>query len=379
MIPCPKVTTRLLRFLPVAVSVLLILVGVNVNALPRYSARYGQKCLLCHTDPSGGGMRSSYASQFLVPSEMSMQAFTMAELDGIDPSISSTVSMGADLRTLYRHSTADDRKSGNNFFQMQGDLYFHIQAGERLSLHLDQGISEISEVFGLAFVLPAGGYVKAGRFTPAYGWRFAEHEHFVRKFTGLAPPGQTDVGVEVGFFPLSKVSLSLGVLNGSGGQRLDGDNRPAFVGRVELRHGFGALNLAVGVSAYRDEERAAGAEHLLAGPFAYLSRGRLTWLGEWDWDSRKGIEGEQVTALVASQELAWQLVEGLDIRATWNFLDPDVDLATGSHSKLGLGLDVLATPFVGLLAMINHNRFEAGTAFPEDDYFQAELVLHFLY
>lgn len=379
MSPLSKPSRRLLRFLPLALSLLIGFAAVEAEALPRYSARYGQKCLLCHTDPAGGGMRSSYASQYLVPTEMSIRAFAMEELEGIDPAISDNVSIGADLRTLYSYTDAEERKAGNNFFQMQGDVYIHIQAGERMSLHLDQGISETTEVFGLAFVLPAGGYVKAGRFTPTYGWRFAEHEQFVRKYTGLAPPGQTDVGLEIGFFPGSDLSLSFGVQNGSGGQRLDGDNRPAYAGRAELRRSFGALNLAVGASGYRDEEAAPGAERLMGGPFVYLSRGPFTWLGEWDWNRREDGDGARLTALATSQELAWQLRQGLDLRATWNFYDPDIDLETGSHSKLGLGVDILATPFVGLLTMINHNSFSDGPAFDTDDYLQAELVLHFLY
>jgi hypothetical protein len=360
-------------------TLLLAVMPDDGGALPRYTARYGQKCLLCHVDPSGGGMRSSYASQYLVPTEMSLRAFTMEELETIDPAIGEAVSLGADLRTLYLYSPEASRKDGNNFFQMQGDVYLRIQAGERLSLHLDQGISETTELFGLAFVLPAGGYVKAGRFTPAYGWRFADHEQFVRKYTGLAPPGRTDVGFELGFFPGGDLSLSFGLLNGAAGQRLDGDNRPAFVGRAELRRSFGDTNLSIGASAYRDEEAAAGAEHLLAGPFAYLSHGRLTWLGEWDWDRREDGEGGQLTALAASQELVWQLRQGLDLRATWNLFDPDVKLKTGSHVKLGLGLDLLATPFVGLLAMLSHNRFESGDAFSEEDFLRAEIMLHFLY
>lgn len=39
-----------------SLPVLLLLVAPEASALPRYSARYGQDCLLCHQNPTGGGM-----------------------------------------------------------------------------------------------------------------------------------------------------------------------------------------------------------------------------------------------------------------------------------------------------------------------------------
>ena len=357
---------------------LLLLSATAALALPRYGARYGQKCLLCHVDPSGGGMRSAYASQYLIPDEMSFRRLEIEEMEGIDPALSETVSMGADLRTLYRYSPDAERKSGNNFFQMQGDITLHIQANEKLAIHVEQGLSGATEVYGLAFVLPAGGYVKAGRFAPAFGWRFADHRQFVRHTLGFAPPGHSDVGLELGLFPGSGVSLSLGILNGAGGQLADGDNRPAFALRGELRRALGPVNLALGASGYRDEEAGIGSIRAVGGPFVALAWGPLVWMGEWDWERRDEDEGG-ITALVASQELAWQLRPGLDLRATWNFHDPDIDALTGSHRKIGFGFDLLATPFVGVLAMLNHESFEDGDAFAQEDHLRAELVLHFLY
>src|SRR5437667_11789971 len=51
-------------------GVLLALGASEAGAVPRYSARYGQKCALCHVNPSGGGLRAAYASQKLVPEEI---------------------------------------------------------------------------------------------------------------------------------------------------------------------------------------------------------------------------------------------------------------------------------------------------------------------
>src|SRR5262245_32728836 len=45
----------------------LLCAAIDANAIPRYTARVRQNCTLCHANPTGGGMRSLYASQFLVP------------------------------------------------------------------------------------------------------------------------------------------------------------------------------------------------------------------------------------------------------------------------------------------------------------------------
>ena len=45
----------------------LCLVVANGYTIPRYSARYGQDCNLCHVNPTGGGQRTTYATQYIVP------------------------------------------------------------------------------------------------------------------------------------------------------------------------------------------------------------------------------------------------------------------------------------------------------------------------
>ena len=374
-VPPPR---RLL--LGLALLTLFAALGVpSAEALPRYAASYGQKCLLCHDDPAGGGKRSAYAAQYLIPEEMVIRRPSDAVLEAIDPALNDRVSLGADLRTLYQYHPDAALKSADNFFQMQGSVYLHVQLDDRLALHLERGPSGGGDAYGLAYVLPAGGYLKAGRFTPSYGWRFADHTRFVRELTGFAPPANDDVGVELGLFPGADASLSAGVFNGSGGQPLDGDNRPAVALRAEWRHEFAGLRGAVGGSFYRDEEAGPGLERRLGGPLAYLALGPLTWLGEWDVIRREFAEGPSVIALVASQELNWTPHPGATLRLTYDQHDPDIDLTTGTHQRLGLGTDLLLTPFVGLQAMFNWHVYEGGPAFATADHNEATLILHFLY
>jgi hypothetical protein len=357
-----------------AALAMTIFAAQTASAIPAYSAAYGQKCMLCHVSPTGGGMRSAYASQFLLPTELAFDTSAAESGGSAGANLSDQVSIGADLRTLFRYSPDAEHQASNNIFQMQGDLYLHFQMGERFSAMIEQGINGSYELFGTAFVLPAGGYVKVGRFVPAFGWRFADHGMFVRQEMGWSPPQHSDVGMELGFFP-GKTSLSISLLNGSRGQVLDGDDRFAAALRGEWRHRLGPMNFALGASFYRDQE--SGSERNLLGPFYYFHLGRFSLIGELGLESVDGSSNGDRFA--HSHELRLQVHRGLDLRFTYNYLDPDVDSQSGAKTKFGLGADLLATPFFGVLGMFNIYRFDEGDAVIGEDYAQAELVVHFLY
>ena len=283
------------------------------------------------------------------------------------------MTIGADLRTLAVYG--DERKEENNFFQMQGDVYLHFQLDRRFSAYFDRGTSGSYELFGTGYVLPANGYFKAGRFTPAYGWRFADHTMFTRREIGyFDPPAHSDVGLELGFFP-GDGSLNFSVMNGAPGLVRDMDGVRAYVARAEIRRRLGPLNIGVGASglAVDEEER----EPWAAGPFGYASWGPWTWVGEWDWKREAGPAG--ATAFVTSHEFTRQIVRGVDLRATYDFYDPDRDRETGARTRAGIGIDTLPYPYLGVLAMLNYHDYDEGIDVTGDDRVQANLVLHFLY
>jgi hypothetical protein len=361
------------------------------QAIPRYSARYRQNCNLCHHNPTGGGMRSLYASQYIVPTEMALRRIRSEALDSIRPDITESITIGTDVRTIHHWADTERNPPELNFFQMQGDLYVRFQADERLSAYLDRGQRETLEIFGLAYVLPWNGFVKFGRFTPAFGWKFADHRQFVREGrTGdrplqdlsFEPPAHTDVGIEAGIYP-GDFSLVASALNGEPGSSADGDDDLGFMVRGAYRFRLGAAGFALGATGYRNTR--LGMRRSAGGPFWYVSVGRFIWLGETDW-SKVDASSTSRTALITSHELSWQLMPGLDVRAVYNYADPDIDHDTGSRIKAGGGVDALATPFFGVKAMVNVYQDHKGSAgepaihVSEDlRYTQTEVTLHLFY
>ena len=280
-----------------------------------------------------------------------------------------------------------------NFVEMQADFYVSFQADEHFSAYLDQGQSETRELFGLAYVLPWTGYFKFGRFTPDFGWKFADHRQFTREgrtgdaLTGdlfFDPPANSDVGVEMGIAP-GGLALTTAVFNGTRGVAFDLDKELAWSARAVYRFHLGPVGLAAGGSWWRNKEPVG--LRMAGGPFGYIQLGRVTWLGELDWSTLDPAAprpapipvGASRTALITSHELALQIVPGLDVRGVFNYADPDIDHDTGFRVKSGGGLDALVSPFFGVRAMVNVYRDEAGADVSELTYTQSEIVLHLFF
>ena len=88
----------------------LALLAGPAGATPRYAMKVGQKCSLCHTNPTGGGQRDPYATQYLLPTRLAVKRGD-EEPRTHDPTIGDHVTLGADLRTFYLRSTAEDGRT----------------------------------------------------------------------------------------------------------------------------------------------------------------------------------------------------------------------------------------------------------------------------
>jgi hypothetical protein len=372
------------------------------GATPRHSLVVGQKCSLCHFNPTGGGQRSLYGSQYLLPERLAMKFGEEAEGSGsgLNPQLGEDLVVGADLRTFYFEESdrdAEDPAIGkrlNNFVEMQGSVYLSFQLDERFSAYIHQEFGQSRanvqayEIYGMGFVLPANGYVKAGKFVPSYGWKQADHRSFTRtQFVFLpAVPPHSDQGLEIGFQPLD-FEIQAAVVNGNYRSGFDTDGDVAIVGRGSWRWSPGSLNLAAGGSTYFNEH--SSGERFTGGPFGGFHWDRLTWLGEFDWANEKPDAGRETQSFTTSQELAVRIVQGFDAVATYDFHDPDVDLESGSLARLGFGFEAIPRPFLAIRAMVNFFNVDAvdpevapDVALPPEyraDFDQFVGQLHFFY
>src|SRR6476660_4679701 len=104
---CRSHTTRWGAALVLLSAALSVWPALEAAAVPRYSARYEQNCTLCHVNPTGGGMRSSYATQSLIPKEIAMSPRTPEALAQLDTHINKNITIGTDFRELFIAATAN--------------------------------------------------------------------------------------------------------------------------------------------------------------------------------------------------------------------------------------------------------------------------------
>ena len=354
---------RHVALLAVAAALTAAAWAAPAGALPRYSARYGQSCLLCHDNPTGGGMRSAYAAEYLIPEELAAPISPGARFS---PGIGERVAVGADLRTLLYES--DHGRDG--VLAMQADVYLSVHMDERTSVYVERGNGGQGEAFATARVLPGGGYLKAGHFLPAYGWRFADHQLPARRYL-FHPDGNDrtalllDDGFELGLAP-EPLEVAISYLAGSTGEG------GSYAGRVAARRSIGAVNLALGASVWR--VRRTGGHDRVAGGFGYAAAGPVSWVWQLDETRVGGDLGRLVT-----HELAVRVSRGWDLRATYGFQDPDRELADGARSSWSLGVDALLGPHLGVLLTARREESDPGPRSPEPDATRGEFILHVLF
>ncbi len=271
-------------------------------------------------------------------------------IDNFSTNVSDLIAFGADFRTRIIYRTSDHNAS---FLETQGDLYFDAKVNKKLSVYLDKGISSGMEVFGLARVLPMKGYVKIGRFTPAYGIRLDDRNNRAE-----------DTGFELGLAP-ADMTFSAGIFNGPGD-----NNLKTFAARADSRFEFGDLKTSIGGSLYR--QPSAANDLRLLSAFGGASYMNLTLFGEADF--RRDVTGAGTQdALLSYVEADYLVTSGLDLKFIYEYFDPNVHLKTGSNSAYTVGFEFFPMAGVEVKPLYRIQR-EHPVEIPNDEF---HLLFHF--
>jgi hypothetical protein len=368
--------------LPVAIGLSILSLIPVAQATPRLAAQYGQDCQLCHANPSGGGLRNSYVTDFIGPAELPLRPLPAHESARWPKArLNDFVTVGTDLRLLYLASDNARTAVGeldNSFFQMQADFYVAIEPDPQFLLYLDRGTGSDYEVFALARLLPAHGYVKGGRFVPDLGWRWDDHNRYTRERLDLDYPGATETGIEVGLSP-GPLTLTGGVFNGNGNAQLDDNSQKMYVGKALARWRMGTVQAAFGGSTRWNsgpqvKERLWGIQGQASWrQFAYLADlfGRRTAS-----DADSGRRG-RTWSWVMSQELDFRPRQGLDLYVGYDFLDPDLDHENGTQYRISVGSRIYLRHFFKVEPLVRFERETTPRSVTDDA--RVEILFHAFY
>jgi hypothetical protein len=356
----------------VGVSVWGVLVGgwaCKAQGEPYLAVREGVPCSQCHTNITGGGKRNSFGllyTQTTLPHTI-VSSSTLSALQHIfgdtadtapaaPPSdygtfigaaIGNFLSWGGDLRvenrTVFEESTVEAQ---NEFNVSAVNLYGAVHLlQDVLTFYIDErvgpGAASSREVFGL-IRLPRlhNLYLKGGKILLPFGLRLQDDTAFIRDRTGINY-ATADIGFEVGIEP-GPVTFSLALSNGTAGGAEDNLLKQVTLqSAVVFRHWrFG------GSFAYND---GVSTRRMMYGPFAGLSFGRFTVLGELDFiEDKDKTTGSETTQLAIYSAVHCLIVRGINLLLSYEYLDPDLDIPEDARTRLVTGLEAFVTQFFQL-------------------------------
>lgn len=310
----------------------LILVTHTGLSLPRFAVRTNLTCQNCHIDPNGGGMRTYYGSALYARGTLPVRGWNDSlALENFTTELSDIVSFGTDLRTLFSYRPETHT---NSFYQMQGNIYLSAKLAKKVMVYLNKGLYSGFEVFGLLNILPANGYFKVGRFTPAYGTKTDDHTNFIRSKTDFINNRREDTGIEVGFSP-SFMTWNVGLYNGIKGSAFSNEKMRLITSRLDMKFHVDNIKFSLGGSFWYNNLR--GGPLTMVGGFGGMSFEKLTLHGEIDFKKDKSLMG--TNEFISFIEVNYLLIDGVDLKLMYDFYDSDTGVKTGSETRYCIGLE----------------------------------------
>ncbi|HEX5419891.1 MAG TPA: hypothetical protein VFY39_07815, partial [Gammaproteobacteria bacterium] len=283
---------------------------------PYLAVRTGLKCVSCHLDPDGGGLRTVVGDAF-ARTEIARRAIDTGSAGIWTGEITNRLRAGGDLRADLGYTDTSGSPAKSDFGLESANLYGAFAAiPNLLTVYVDEQVAPGSatprEVVGL--LRPAGGRytVKVGKFFLPFGLRLQDDSAYIRQVTGINYE-TPDTGAEFGL-ELPKWSAQAAVTNGTaGGGEVDaGKQLSLSASYVKSRWRLGA-SFNVNNAALGDRE--------MGGLFAGLRTGPIAWLAEVDHITDETPQGDEdrVATLVEGN---WHLAAGQNLKLTYEFYDP---------------------------------------------------------
>lgn len=408
-----------------------LLAATSAFAEPHFTVLFGQSCFLCHANPTGRAMRSLYGSQFFAPTYLPPKPVEFELLEKLKPQLSESVTIGADLRTIWVSQdigadTAGQGAAGlenpmstnrGTFAQMEGYLYFSLEPAENFMIMYSHGVADANgrfEAYGMARRLPLHGFIKAGQFQENYGFAFADHTAFVRTgllqnwngsyFASPTPP-HYGVGAEAGIsthrigitgsFTNAQTSIPIpfdvqkrwmlrgmvqrgindwGLQGTLGGSYLHApyksvDNvRPASA-RYQAWGGFGGIGWQ-GLQGIFSSDSALG--------FGFLSTAILFEYDRKAW-TPPGAPGP-VTSSYSTTQINVMLYPGIWVNGMYDWLDNDDYIIGLEAERTSIGLQLFPLPWIDIQPRYRlYSPLDNTPPYNVGNYRHAEVQVHFMF
>ncbi|HPS65117.1 MAG TPA: hypothetical protein PK447_06035 [Ignavibacteria bacterium] len=357
-----KRTLHLLYFL-VLLSGIVVLYAVDAASYPRFAALTGSKCMDCHVSPSGGSMRNAFGLNYAKENLQMDFLSKYSKKVKFNPEINKSIYIGGDIRTAYLDDQNPNSPDLNTFLTMQGDLYVNAKLNDFVNVFVAPGIQLPNiptkpQVYGMISNLPLNIFLRAGRFTPNYGINIPEHRAFQR-IDFLNTPYSEDAGLELGLSP-GVFNFSIGMFNGIGTDFFDNDRKKMVAANVDLTFSRKDQNFNVnfGTSFYNNPydlfgsggTRRNAVTHAYSGYTKIGILQKIAVLGEVDFKENTIESTSMQRGLYGFAEADYRFVKGFELRAQYEYKDPNRDLSGDRVQRYSMGCAFF--PLLGIEAEI---------------------------
>ena len=351
---------------------LFLIMSVLLNALPRFALQEGTSCNLCHVDPNGGSLRNDYGIT-VASSELSRSQGSdrIANYTGM---INEHLRVGGDVRFL-NYNTIDEGQLKSAFFPMQADIYFHLKLNNNAGIFTKIGVRKKStlstEYWALLSNLPQNAWVRVGRTLPNYGLRVDDHTSFIRggnfsrTILGLEkeglifgpyldPPAILELGVPMFGGLQWTSSISTSIINNS--EELNNlTTQFNYTGSINDNITY------MGGFSYMQEDN-----FNMLGISGGISFSDFTWTFEID-QAKNWINGN--TSLALYDEIAWEIIQGVQLIGKYDFFDPKTDWQTGSISRYTFGAEIYPLNIMEIKLQARFNQLDQdNSTTPDPEY-----------
>lgn len=318
-------------FLKITLLVFFVCIPNISFAIPQFSLLSGNKCVNCHVNNQGAGLRNElgwYASQelgLLKLDQVGLGAITKLESNGYFDGL---LTLGFDFRaqSARSHKSPDaERKT----FPMQAAIYAAVKATDWATLEGTYNFGSVrysgQEKYTASLLLqPEFSYpqLRIGYFQPSIGMRYDDHTMLVRQIGGAAgssliAPNYAELGAEINYDAVKWATLSAGVFSannlsensvqdeeGKAISLIEDKKSPSFLGRLVFwpRAFENMLNTYVGASVLNN------GDFTLTNIFAGAGlTDNVSLMGEYAISDKKDLR----TTENASLELTYQIMPPL--------------------------------------------------------------------
>jgi hypothetical protein len=329
----------LFRWIGVAV---LLAAGMQAHAEPYLAAQMGLKCVQCHVNPTGGGLRSLYGNTFA--QTVMAEKRIGAEEDLWTGQVMKFLSVGGNARANYNWEEVPGQDSTNDFDVEEARVYLDFGViPNRLSVYVDQrvapGNATNMEANVRYWLKENSVYVKAGRLYLPFGYRLEDDNAFVRSLSGINM--QTpDEGVEFGF-ETGNFSTQVALSNGAGGGA-EVDSGKQVVARTE----YVRSRWRAGVSGQFNDTDFGN--RTAAGLFGAFLAGPVVLLGEVDYIDDESIGEGKLLATLA--EADWKIRQGHNLKLSYEWFEPNDDVDENEQTRTSLLYEWSPIQFIQLRA-----------------------------